>query len=334
MKGKYNGVTMKLRYLLPHKLNVQVLSKEAQKKLEWVDWYLAHKRNARLTCRYFGISPDTFYRWWNRFDKRNLLTLEDDKKTRRPKRVRQMTTPFEHIKLVTEIRLEDLEKSKYEIAEELERRGIKLGTSTIQKIINRNPKLLNAQHKSRVRTHRKRSIVRIKAPPELKNKHLGSLTAIDTKHFIVMYRKFYIFCALDSRSRFGYVQAFKTASSTSAGEFLREVVNYFPFRVENIQTDNGSEFLLNFHKVCEVEGIPHFFTDPYCPKQNGRVERFIQTLIYEYLNYQDDLIDDLDEIRRRCSFFNEKYNYRRFHQALGYKTPAEVVQSLSINILT
>jgi len=33
---------------------------------------------------------------------------------------------------------------------------------------------------------------------------------------------------------------------------------------------------LNFHKEIMAWGIPHFFTDPHCPKQNGRVERLHQ----------------------------------------------------------
>ena len=36
------------------------LSREAQKRLRWFDHYQAHGRKAALTCRYFGISRQTF----------------------------------------------------------------------------------------------------------------------------------------------------------------------------------------------------------------------------------------------------------------------------------
>jgi putative transposase len=62
------------------------ISPEAAKKLRWMDHYVKH-RNARLTCRYFGISLKTFYRWWNRFDPYDLTTLEEE--SRRPLHVRQ-----------------------------------------------------------------------------------------------------------------------------------------------------------------------------------------------------------------------------------------------------
>jgi transposase len=44
------------------------LSKDAQKRLKWFDYYHLHGGNARLTCRYFGISPQTFYRWKARYN--------------------------------------------------------------------------------------------------------------------------------------------------------------------------------------------------------------------------------------------------------------------------
>ncbi len=53
----------------------------AAKRLRWFDHY-ARFENARLTCRYFGISAQTFYRWKRRFDPYDLSTLEEG--SRRP----------------------------------------------------------------------------------------------------------------------------------------------------------------------------------------------------------------------------------------------------------
>lgn len=299
------------------------LSKEAQRRLEWMDWYVGHGKNARLTCRHFGISPDTFYRRKRRCNPKNLRSLEDDKRTRRPHKLREMTTPSEYIRRVIDIRREDPEKSKYEIQEELRREGTSLGTTTIQKIINRHPYLLNTQHRKKIRTKRNRSIARIKAAKELKERSPGSLVQLDTKHLYVLNKRFYLFAAADCRSRSGYISAFRSGSSQSGERFLNELLYFFPFKIEAIQTDNGSEYLLNFHKRCRKLGITHYFTAPQSPKQNGRVERFIQTAVYEFFNYQDDLLADLEMIREKCQKFNLKYNHQRFHQALGYKTPAE-----------
>lgn len=331
MKGLYNGVTMKLRYLYPYNRLKRIvgLSLQAQRRLAWFDFYQGHGRNARLTCRHFCISPDTFYRWKRRFNPRYLKTLEEDESRHRPRRLRTMTTSPTVLRRITEIRLADREKSKYEIAAELRREGVRVGTSTIQKVINRNPQLLNTQHHRRVSSRRKLSIARLKAARELRERFPGSLVQIDTKHLFILRRRFYLFCALDCRSRWGYVSAFKSSTSQAAQAFLREVLAFLPFKIEALQTDNGSEYLGQFHEECQKLGLIHYFTDPQCPKQNGRVERFIQTATYEFFNYQDDLLDELEMVRARCQLFNHKYNYCRLHQKLGYKTPTEYLEEIA-----
>src|SRR3989338_2240866 len=65
----------------------------AKARLAWMDYYRKTK-NARLTCRHFGISPDTFYRWKRRYQPKNLKSLEDNPKLKRPKRLRTPMTPL------------------------------------------------------------------------------------------------------------------------------------------------------------------------------------------------------------------------------------------------
>ena len=304
------------------------LSKDALRRLIWIDWYFTYGRNAEKTCRHFGIAKSVFYRWFNRFNRSNLKTLEFDTKTRRPHNVREMTTPLWIQTRIYEIRLNDLEKSKYEIQAELKDEGVIIGRKCIQKVINRHPELLNIQHKKKLKKYRNHKIARIKAAIELREKDLGSLVQVDTKHFYVLGRKFYIFSAIDCKSRYGFIYCYRSISSASGKDFIRRVREYFPFPIQAINTDNGSEYLLNFHKEIEAWGIPHFFTNPHCPKQNGRGERFHQTAEYEYFNYQEDLLDNLEMINVRCMLFNTKYNTKRYHAAIGYKTPQKYVSIL------
>ncbi len=304
------------------------LSKDGLKRLSWFDYYLSHHKNASLTCRYFGISRDTFYRWKRRFQPRYLQSLEDDTRNRQPKQVRKMITPQWIQQRVYEIRLKDLEKSKYEIQAELKDEGVVVGQTSIQKVINRHPELKNIQHKKRIKKRHRLKIARIKAATALREKGLGSLVQIDTKYFYVFTRKFYLFTAIDCKSRFGFLYAYTIISSASGRDFLKRVREYFPFPILAVNTDNGSEYLLNFHKELEDWGIPHYFTNPSCPKQNGRVERLHQTAEYEYFNYQTDLLECLADVNKRCMAFNTKYNYHRYHQALGYKKPADYVKLL------
>ena len=78
------------------------ISHEASKRLKWFDYYRSHGNNARLTCRYFGISPQTFYRWKRRYDGSQLKSLEN--KTCRPKLVRQATYSAELVQAIQDLR--------------------------------------------------------------------------------------------------------------------------------------------------------------------------------------------------------------------------------------
>jgi transposase InsO family protein len=61
-------------------------------------------------------------------------------------------------------------------------------------------------------------------------------------------------------------------SSRNGADFLQECVNNFNFEIKNVQTDNGSEFLGEFDKLCKKLSIPHCFIYPRHPKQNTYVE--------------------------------------------------------------
>ncbi len=307
------------------RVNSANLSKAALKRLAWFDFWYTHHKNISLTCRHFGISRDSFYLWKGRFNPTNLHSLEDNLKTRTPHHLREMTTPEWILKRIYDIRLGDLEKSKYEIHEELLREDISVCHDTIQKVINRHSILKNTQHKATLKKHRNYSISRLRASKELKEKDLGSLVQIDTKYLYILGKRFYLYVAIDCKSRYAYIWAYGSCNSTNAANFLTRVIDYFPFKISAINTDNGSEYLLNFHKLCEDLKIPHYFSHPHTPKENSRAERLIQTTEYEFFNYQYDLLPNLKDINSRCLLFNDKYNNKRFHQAIHYKTPSEYV---------
>lgn len=301
------------------------LSNTALKRLAWFDYYHTHGKNISLTCRHFGISRDTFYLWKKKFNPNNLHSLEDNKQTRTPHHLREMTTPFRILKRIYDIRLADLEKSKYEIHAELLREGISVCHDTIQKVINRHLELRNTQHKATLKKHRNYSISRLRAAKELKEKELGSLIQIDTKYLYILGKRFYLYVAIDCKSRYAFIWAYGSCNSTNAADFLTKVMDYFPFHIRAINTDNGSEYLLNFHKLTTELNIPHYFSHPHTPKENSRAERLIQTAEYEFFNHQYDLLPNLKDINSRCLLFNDKYNNKRFHQAIHYQTPQEYV---------
>lgn len=122
-----------LRTQLYHKLTK--LSRSAKQRLKWMD-HFGKYRNARLTCRHFGISPNTFYLWKKRFAPSNLKTLEDDFKTRKPHRVRKPKYTLSHIVNIKKLKEVNPKLGKTNISRILKETGITLSPSTVNRIIS------------------------------------------------------------------------------------------------------------------------------------------------------------------------------------------------------
>jgi transposase InsO family protein len=92
-------------------------------------------------------------------------------------------------------------------------------------------------------------------------------------------------------------------------------------RTRLIRTDNESVFTSKtFRLAIFLLGIGHQRTDPHCPWQNGRVERFFGTLKRSLDRLAVDSLEGLNGALREFRFF---YNHVRPHQNLGGGAPAE-----------
>jgi putative transposase len=88
-----------------------------------------------------------------------------------------------------------------------------------------------------------------------------------------------------------------------------------------VRTDNESVFTSRaFRLALFLLGIRHQRTDPGCPWQNGRVERFFGTLKAKLDRLAVDSFEALNAALAGFRFF---YHHVRPHQSLGGRTPAE-----------
>jgi transposase len=108
-------------------------SKRARQRLKWFDYYNSHAHNARLTCRYFGISPQTFYRWKRRYNHKHLASLED--RSHRPQHLRQPGYSVELIEAVLGLREEYPRWGKDKLVILLHREGFDSSASTVGRIL-------------------------------------------------------------------------------------------------------------------------------------------------------------------------------------------------------
>ena len=61
---------------------------------------------------------------------------------------------------------------------------------------------------------------------------------------------YYQFTFIDEYSRFRYLEAFKEHNSYSSSEFIKHCVERFPYAIECVQTDNGTEFTNRLNSQC------------------------------------------------------------------------------------
>ena len=113
-------------------------------------------------------------------------------------------------------------------------------------------------------------------------------------------------------------------NQNTAIEFLDYVCQKLPFRVECVQTDNGSEFGSQFHWHVLDRGIRHVYIKPATPRLNGKVERSHRIDAEEFYALLDGVvIDDAKLFNKRLAEWENYYNYDRPHGALGGQTPYE-----------
>lgn len=299
------------------------LSREAKWRLQVLDWYSAHGRNARLTCRHFGISPDTFYRWKGRYNPRHLHSLED--RSHRPRRVRQPTWSLELVQAVQRLREQYSRWGKDKLVLFLAEEGWQVSVSMVGRILAslKRRGLLKEPLRYPV-SAQKRGLHRpyaTRKPKEYQVKAPGDLVQMDTMDLrplpgVVLKQ----FTARDVVSRWDVLEVRTRATATTATEFLGTLKARLPFPLRAIQVDGGSEFMAGFEEACQEAGVRLFVLPPHSPKLNGCVERANRTHAEEFWEcYDGDL--ELAAVQPALLAWERIYNTVRPHQALGYLTP-------------
>ena len=308
--------------------SIPELSKRARQRLKWFDYYNSHGHNARLTCRYFGISPQTFYRWKRRYNPGHLKSLEE--RSHRPRHIRQPTYSVELVEAVLQLREEYPRWGKDKLAVLLEEKGFSYSASTVGRIIRKLkergvlkepvPNHISARKRQRQRPYA------IRKPRDYGISLVGDLVQLDTldvrplpgvllKHFT----------AHDVISRWNIVSVYSRATANTATDFLDTLEKRMPFPVKAIQVDGGSEFEAIFEEECQRRGIKLFVLPPRSPKLNGAVERAHRTHTEEFYEVTDSSFR-LAELREELLEWEQVYNTIRPHQALDYVTPLKFLE--------
>ncbi len=323
MKGKYAGRHMTIYgYVLPGAVSVARsaflagnLSERAKQRLKILDWHREHDKNVSLTARHFGLTRYTVRNWQKRLDRLGLRGLNDE--SHKPKNLRQPTTSWEIVSEVVKLRKQYPAWSKYKI-QVLLPAELKTSTSTIGRIIKRKGlinKKISIKRQKAAKNPRKRF------PHGFKVSCPGDMIQMDTKYIMIIGgKKLYQFTAIDVLGKKRVLRIYSSLSSRNGTDFLQECVNNFDFKIKNVQTDNGSEFLGEFDKLCKRLNIPHYFIYPRHPKQNTYVETSHSADEKEF--YQQGNVSPLLEVmQQRILEWQNVWNKIRPHESLNYLTP-------------
>jgi len=309
------------------------LSRKARQRLKWLDYYNSRGQNARLACRHFDISPQTFYRWKRRYNPHNLGSLED--RSHRPKRLRQPTAPVELIEVVRRLREEYPRWGKDKLVVLVREEGFNCSTSMVGRIIRRlkDRGVLIEPVRNHVSAHRRgiRRPYATRKPKDYQISQPGDLIQLDTLDIrplpgVVLKH----FTARDIISRWDVIDVYSRATASTAARFLDRVEQNTPFIIRAIQVDGGSEFEAVFEEECQRRDIKLFVLPPHSPKLNGYVERAHRTHTEEFYEVTDSSFD-LAELRGELLEWEQVYNTKRPHQALGYMTPLKFLEQWEKN---
>lgn len=307
------------------------LSREARARLCWMDFY-RETENAALTCRHFGISRQTFYRWHRRYDPMDLTSLESG--SHRPRRCRRPTWSVLLEEKVLRLRLQYPRWGKDKLEVLLEREHLSVSTSMVGRILTRlkrQGRLVEAP-RAGVKGSRRALRVRpyaVRKPKQYAVSAPGDLVEVDTMEVRpvpgVVFKQF---TARDLVSHWDVVQAHRRATAQSATEFLDTLAHRMPFPIRALQVDGGSEFAADFEQACQQRGLHLFVLPPHSPKLNGSVERANRTHTEEFYQVTPYSME-LKKLNRELRDWERTYNTIRPHQALGYLTPHQFLQHFS-----
>lgn len=141
----------------------------------------------------------------------------------------------------------------------------------------------------------------------------------------------YQWTAIDECTRMRFVYGFEEHTPENSVKFLRMLVKVFPFKIQTVQTDNGTEFTYKYISETEESpfdtelktlGIAHKLIPPRTPWHNGKVERSHrndQRYFYDWETFRS--VEDLNRKMAEHLIWSNSKPMR----TLGNKSPMEML---------
>jgi transposase InsO family protein len=305
-----------------------MITKEAKQRLKILNFWRQYGLQA--TTDAYGVKRSTLYGWQKIYvaSGRKVESLNPGKQVRINKNKRVVDD-----KIVNEIK-----RLRLEVCPNLGKGKIKkyldifchknnlavISESKIGRVINDRKIYHHRQkvaHNGQIKTIERKKKQR--KPKDLAVNGPGDLVEIDTVAKFVWKMRRYVITAVDVHSRYAFAFAYERANSFNAKDFFRKLETAFPFKIKSVQTDNGSEFHKYFDQYLNEQKTIHYWNYPGRPYRNGHIEKYNRTIQEEFIDWNEILLDDVNQFNRKLMDWLLWYNTGRFHWSLKLETPVD-----------
>lgn len=264
-------------------------------------------KSTRVVARHFGYGQSTIVKWCAKAPQgffNRIPTRSSAPKTS------PNSLPKEIVGKIIHARIKS--KRCAEVVHEiLKADGVEVSLSSVKRKLSRYGLLKKRSPWKRRRVY----------PPRPEATSPGMLVQIDTIHFVDKDgRRIYVYTAIDVYSRYGFAMLSTKANCHKSVCFLKNTIAYFPFKIKNVQTDNGPEFSLHFTDGVVRRGMTHRHIHPRSPNENGHLERFNRTIQEEIGKFGWCIF-----IPNDIKIFLNYYNTERMHMGINFKTPSQLL---------
>lgn len=304
---------------------------------QWIKLHLEQGLPITEVAKLAGCHQDTLYIWKKNYLERGIAGLVDGS---RAPHSHPNEYPEDIKEKITAIRTEKNNRrvpGPRTIKKRLKNRyDVEISRSGIAGFLQREG-LIDEKRSKRIRNKKKR----IK---KCKIHEPGEMLQIDVKYAFKSFTDswFYQYSSIDYLTNIVYGSIYEIQSNLEGVLFVNSAINFYPFDVRGIQTDNHSTFTnrytgygksidpLNprlhcFDLNCQRLNINHYLIDKGKPCQNGKVERFHRVCEEEF--YQREVFKDLNSARKKFRDFLYYFNNERENQGLDDLTPLEKLQT-------
>lgn len=232
---------------------------------KWVFLHDSAKWSFRKIASEYHVSVKTVHKWYHR---------TKYKKSYVSKKIQPATKLTREIKAFIEQEKRKANPGPLKLSLMIKRQyGVKVSSTIVYRYLKKKGLIRRPQKKLPWYTPLKRPIV-----PQ----RPGELVQLDIKYIWSDGKRKYQRTLVDVYTGIPFAHIGTSKDDDTTIEAFKQAVQYFPFRIDGIQTDNGGEFRGTFHQYLVSEGIAHYFIPKKSPQWNGCVERLHRSMDEEY----------------------------------------------------